>query len=176
MRKELDQEKEKIGEETEEETKKKTEEKTEKKADNSINRPNITKIVNLVKNTLYDALCNYFDSLPNLVLFASILDPRFKKMKEWLEEEKERVITLLRSEYTLFKDEELLNNSYEFNNKNRYHLKERKEKTNNNFKLHLFEEEEEIINEDEINFYLDRFRTPQANGDSVVTTTTPQAK
>ncbi|CAG8822645.1 16998_t:CDS:2 [Cetraspora pellucida] len=124
MREELDQKKEKIREETEKETEKETKEKTEKEADNSINRPNITKIINLVKNTLYDALCNYFDSLPNSVLLAN---------------------------------EELLNNSYKSNNKNRYHLKGCKVKTNNNFKLHLFEEEEKIINKDEIDFYLDRF-------------------
>ncbi|CAG8566223.1 24919_t:CDS:2, partial [Cetraspora pellucida] len=97
------------------------------------------------------------------VLFASILDPRFKKMKGWPEEEKEKTITLLRSEYTLFKNDELLNR--ESGNKNRYHFKEPKEKTISNFKSRLFEEEEEKINDDdEIDCYL-RFQTPQANSD-----------
>src|SRR5690242_9788557 len=84
----------------EEETKKKANEETDEENDEKIdyiNRPNITKVVNLVKNTIYDVLLNYFDSSPNLVLLASILDPRFKKMKGWPEEEKEKAITLLRS-------------------------------------------------------------------------------
>ncbi|CAG8686845.1 9811_t:CDS:2, partial [Dentiscutata heterogama] len=127
-------------------------EETEK-TDSSINRPNFTKTINLVKNAIYDALYNYFDSPPNSVLLASILDPRFKKMKRWPEEEKERTITLLRSEYTLFKNDELLNR--ESGNKNRYHFKEPKEKTISNFKSRLFEEEEEEINDDdEIDCYL----------------------
>ncbi|CAG8775128.1 5607_t:CDS:1, partial [Racocetra persica] len=134
-REDLDQEEEKIGEETEEKTKEETEEETEEESNNSINRPNIIKIGNLVKNIIYDALCNYFDSPPNLVLLASILNPRFKKIKNWLEEKKEKAITLLRSKYTLFKDEELSNNSQESNNKNSYHFKGHKEKTNSNFKL-----------------------------------------
>ncbi|CAG8794672.1 23458_t:CDS:2, partial [Gigaspora margarita] len=71
--------------------------------------------------------------IDNSVLLASILDPRIK---------------------------ESLNSSQEPNNKNKL-----KEKTISNFKLRLFEEEEEeeIINNDEINNYLDRFQTPQAN-------------
>ncbi|CAG8472665.1 5604_t:CDS:1, partial [Cetraspora pellucida] len=57
---------------------------------------------------------------------------------------------------------ELLNNSQESSNKNRYHFKEHKEKPNNNFKLHLFEEDEKI-NENEVDVYLDRFWILQAN-------------
>ncbi|CAG8673273.1 42623_t:CDS:2, partial [Gigaspora margarita] len=44
------------------------------------------------------------------VLLASILDSRFKKMKGWPEEDKERAIALLRLEYAYIKDEESLNN------------------------------------------------------------------
>ncbi|RIB26546.1 hypothetical protein C2G38_2163077 [Gigaspora rosea] len=156
---ELNQEKEETNEKVKEETEDKTEEET-----NSNNRPNISKVINLVKNTIYDALFNYFDSLPDSVLLASILDPRFKKMKEWPEEDKERAIALLRSEYAYIKDEESLNISQESNNKNKL-----KEKMINNFKLCLFEEEkeEEIINYDEISTYLDRFRTPQAYSDEI---------
>ncbi|CAG8803885.1 18508_t:CDS:1, partial [Racocetra fulgida] len=139
-----------------------TEEETEEETYNSINRPNIMKIINLVKNIIYDALFNYFDSSPNSVLLASILDHRFKKMKGWPEEEKERAITLLKSEYTIFKNEERLNYSQESSNKNKYYFKDHKKKTISNFKLRLFEDEE-IINEDEIDHYLDKFRTPQAN-------------
>ncbi|CAG8847451.1 33774_t:CDS:2, partial [Gigaspora margarita] len=121
-------------EETNDDAKKETEDETEKEID-STNRPNITKIINLVKNTIYNALFNYLDSPPDSVLLASIIDPRFKKMKGWSEEDKKRAITLLRSEYAYIKNKESLNK----------------------------EEEEEIINNDEINNYLDRFWTPQAN-------------
>ncbi|CAG8848529.1 28650_t:CDS:1, partial [Gigaspora margarita] len=86
-------------------------------------------------NTIYNTLYNYFDSSPNSVLLASILDPRFKKIKGWPEEEKERTIALLRSEYTFFKNDELLNR--ESGNKNRYYFKEPNEKTISNFKSHL---------------------------------------
>ncbi|CAG8735657.1 43931_t:CDS:2, partial [Gigaspora margarita] len=85
-----------------------------------------------------------------------------KTEKKIDKENKERAITLLRSEYAYIKDEESLNSSQEPNNKNKL-----KEKTISNFKLYLFEEEEEkeIISNDKINNYLDRFRIPQANSD-----------
>ena len=43
--------------------------------------PNINRIINLVRKSIYNALFNYFDSPPDAVLIASLLDPRFKKMK-----------------------------------------------------------------------------------------------
>ncbi|CAG8646765.1 17762_t:CDS:2, partial [Racocetra fulgida] len=141
----------------EEETKEEAEEETENETDeepNSINRLNINNIINLVKTTIYNALFNYFDTLPNSILLASILDPRFKRMKGWPEEEKERTITLLKSEYVYFKNKKLLKSNHE---------SKLKEKMISNFKLRLFEEEEEIINDNEINHYLDRLRIPQAN-------------
>ncbi|CAG8499577.1 8610_t:CDS:2 [Cetraspora pellucida] len=127
MSKESDWMKEKIEEETEKETEEETKEETEKETNNSINRPNITNIINLVKNTIYNTLCNYFNSLSNSVLFVSILDPR-----------------------------ELLNNSQESSNKNRYHFKGHKEKPNNNFKLHLFKKNKKI-NENEVDIILTDF-------------------
>ncbi|CAG8812584.1 30838_t:CDS:2, partial [Gigaspora margarita] len=117
----------------------------------------------LIVNAIYDALYNYFDFSPNSVLFASILDSRFKKMKGWPKEEKERTITLLRSEYTFFKKNNKLLNR-EFGNKNRYHFKKSKEKTINNFKSCLFEEEKEINDDNEIDYYF-KFRILQANSD-----------
>ncbi|CAG8821391.1 41476_t:CDS:1, partial [Gigaspora margarita] len=82
-------------------------------------------------------------------------------MKRWSKEDKERAIALLRSEYAYIKDEKFLNSSQKPNNK--ISLK----KMISNFKLRLFEEEkeEEIINNNKINNYLDRFWTPQANSD-----------
>ncbi|CAG8734367.1 26636_t:CDS:2, partial [Dentiscutata erythropus] len=65
-------------------------------------RPNIDKIIKLVKNSIYNALFNYFDTPPDPALLASLLDPRFKRIKEWSENEKERAISLLTSEYNLF--------------------------------------------------------------------------
>ncbi|CAG8691931.1 16253_t:CDS:2, partial [Dentiscutata heterogama] len=44
-------------------------------------RPNIDKTIKLVKNTIYNALFKYFDNLPDSALLASLLGPRFKKMK-----------------------------------------------------------------------------------------------
>ncbi|CAG8665967.1 13658_t:CDS:2, partial [Dentiscutata erythropus] len=125
---ELNQEEEETDEKAEEET----EDKTEEETDSSTIRPNITKIINSVKNTIYNALFKYFDSSSHFVLLASILDPRFKKIKEWPKEDKERAIALLRSEYTYIKDEESLNTSQESNTKNKP-----KEKTISNFKLYL---------------------------------------
>ncbi|CAG8839445.1 31960_t:CDS:2, partial [Gigaspora margarita] len=100
------------------------------------------------------------EKINNSVLLASILDPRIKKMKGWPEKVKERTIALLRSEYAYIKNKESLNSSQEPNNKNKL-----KEKMISNFKLYLFEEEKEekIISNDEINNYLDRFQTLQAN-------------
>ncbi|CAG8682999.1 37786_t:CDS:2 [Gigaspora margarita] len=121
--------------ETKKEANKEINEKTDEKI-NYINRPNITKIVNLVKNTIYNTLLNYFNFIPNSVLLASILDPRFKKIKGWQKEEKEKAIALLRSEYTFLKNKKHLNHNQ------------------NNFKSYLFEKEEkEIINKDEIDHY-----------------------
>ncbi|CAG8825353.1 22415_t:CDS:2, partial [Gigaspora margarita] len=78
-----------------------------------------------------DTLFHYFDSPPNSVLLASILDPRFKKMKGWSEDNKERAIRLLSSEYAYIINKESLNSSQEPNNKNKL-----KEKMISNFKLH----------------------------------------
>ncbi|CAG8697883.1 7564_t:CDS:1 [Racocetra persica] len=123
MEEDLNQNEEETKEEAEKETKDETDEET-----NSINRPNINKIINLVKTTIYNTPFNYFDSPPNLILLASILDPRFKRMKGWPEEEKARTITLLRSEYVYFKNKELLKSNHESSNINKYQFKELKEK------------------------------------------------
>ncbi|CAG8825352.1 22414_t:CDS:1, partial [Gigaspora margarita] len=68
-------------------------------------------------------LFHYFDSPPDSVLLASILDPRFKKIKGWSEDDKERAIRLLSSEYVYIKNKESLNSSQEPNNKNKLNKK-----------------------------------------------------
>ncbi|CAG8834400.1 24670_t:CDS:1, partial [Gigaspora margarita] len=86
-------------------------------------------------------------------LLTSILDSRFKKIKGWQEEEKEKAIALLRSEYTFSKNKKHLNHNQESTNKNRNYFKN-KENTISDFKSCLFEkEEEEIINKDKIVYY-----------------------
>ncbi|CAG8537510.1 4684_t:CDS:2, partial [Racocetra fulgida] len=126
-------------------------------------KPNIVKIIKLVKNTIYDALFKYFDSLPDSVLLASLLDPRFKKMKGWLENEKEKAIALLKSEYTLFMNEKDLNIQESNNHQNNF-FEDRTINYNRNFKSCLFDDDEnEIISENEVDHYLNRIRTPQAN-------------
>ncbi|CAG8814968.1 20775_t:CDS:2, partial [Gigaspora margarita] len=101
-------------EETDEEVGEETEDETEEETD-STNRPNISKVINLVKKTIYDALFNYFNSLPDSFLLASSLDPRFKKINGWPKEDKERAIALLRSEYAYIKDEKSLNTNSDKN-------------------------------------------------------------
>jgi hypothetical protein len=121
-------------------------------------KPNINRIINLVKESIYDALFNYFDSPPDAVLIASLLDPRFKKMKGWLNNDKKKVIALLRSEYYMLKDDEIsdqrevriMNNT--------------KNNQTSGFRSHLFgDDDEDLMDEDEVDRYLDRIRTSQAN-------------
>ncbi|CAG8684949.1 13445_t:CDS:2, partial [Racocetra persica] len=85
--------------------------------DNEVDKSKKPNIYKLVKNTIYDALFKYFDFLPDSVLLASLLDPRFKKMKRWLENEKEKAIALLKSEYTNEKD---LNTQESSNHQNNF--------------------------------------------------------
>lgn len=125
-------------------------------------RPNIKQIINSIKKLIYDALFNYFDIPPDAALIASLLDPRFKKMRGWQEEEQERAISLLKLEYQLFKSKELLV------------VNQRNKRTNTirshsigGFKSRLFgdedEDQDEVIDNNEVDCYIDRIRTPQAN-------------
>jgi hypothetical protein len=53
-------------------------------------KPNINKIINLIRKSIYNVLFNYFDSPSDAVLIASLLDSRFKKMKGWLDNDKKK--------------------------------------------------------------------------------------
>ncbi|CAI2194312.1 16150_t:CDS:2, partial [Funneliformis geosporum] len=53
----------------------------------------INNIINFVKKAIYDMLFEYFNSPPEIVVFASLLDSRFKKMYGWPEEVCEMAIS-----------------------------------------------------------------------------------
>ncbi|CAG8837681.1 3266_t:CDS:1, partial [Racocetra persica] len=74
----------------EEETEEDIDDDTNSEEVNKPTRPNIDKTIKLVKNTIYNALFKYFDTPSNPALLASLLDPRFKKIKGWSENEKEK--------------------------------------------------------------------------------------
>jgi hypothetical protein len=98
------------------------------------NRPNIKQIINSVKKSIYDAFFNYFDTPPDAALLASLLDPQFKKIRGWLEEEQERAIALLKLKYQLLKGKKLLV------------INQRSNRTDINcrwFKSHLFRDKED---------------------------------
>jgi hypothetical protein len=120
-------------------------------------KPNINRIINLVRKSIYNALFNYFDSPPDAVLIASLLDPRFKKMKGWLDNDKEKAIALLRSEYYMLKSRDELSDQRV--------ISSTKNNQASGFKLRLFgdDDDDDLMNEDEVDRYLDRIRTPQAN-------------
>jgi hypothetical protein len=125
------------------------------------NRPNIKQIINSVKKSIYDTLFNYFDTPPDAALLASLLDPWFKKMRGWLEEEQEQAIALLKLEYQLLRGKELLvinQRSNRTDTAGNY-------STAGGFKSRLFgdEEDEEVDNDDEVKCYINRIRTSQAN-------------
>lgn len=124
------------------------------------NKPNVKQIINSVKKSIYDALFNYFDTPPDAALLASLLDPRFKKMRGWLEEEQERAIALLKLEYQLFKGKEL-----SVINQRNERINTARNYSSGGFKSRLFgDDEDEIIDDnEEVNCYIDRIRTPQAN-------------
>src|SRR4051812_21007058 len=71
-----------------------------------INKHRIKIIINCVKKAIYNVLFDHFDAPPKAALLASLLDPRFKKMRGWLNEIQLSTISLLREEYLLIKDEE----------------------------------------------------------------------
>ncbi|CAI2173351.1 18474_t:CDS:2 [Funneliformis geosporum] len=66
----------------------------------------INTIINFVKKSIYDVLFDYFNFSPKIVILASLLDSRFKKMREWSEEVCKMVIFSLKREYQLLKNEE----------------------------------------------------------------------
>src|SRR3954454_5935710 len=76
----------------------------------------IEAIINSIKEEICNALYHYFDNPPNATILASILDPRSKQMHGWPEELKEKVISLLRSEYRKERQEELLKETTTNNN------------------------------------------------------------
>ena len=112
----------------------------------------INNIINSVKKAIYDALFEYFNSPPEIAVLASLLDSRFKKMYGWPEEVREMAISSLKKEYHLLKNEETV--MPQINSRNNY--------PTGGFKSRLFGSYEIDENDDEINCYLDNFRTPQA--------------
>src|SRR3954454_18213602 len=107
-------------------------------------------IINYVKKAIYNVLFNHFDAPPKTALVASLLDPRFKKMRGWPDEIQLSTISLLREEYLLIKDEETTDVT-QINTNTRFA---------GGFKSRLFGSDEvNDVDDDEINCYLDDIRT-----------------
>src|SRR5271170_3172758 len=120
----------------------------------------IKAIVNSIKEEIYNALYNYFDNPPDATILASILDPRSKQMHGWPEELKEKVISLLRSEYRKERQEELLKETNTNNN------------SQPNYKCKTFASrvfgipQTQIPIYEELSYYLDEIKIPQAFPDT----------
>ena len=104
----------------------------------------------MIKEEIYNALYDYFDNPPNATILASILDPRSKQMHGWPDELKEKTTSLLRSEYKEEKQEESLK---ETNTNTHFQV---------NQKCKTFAFLISLGLKEELSYYLDEIKTPQA--------------